>query len=425
MQFTGGVSVSGINDSGTPRSRRALAAIGAAVVLGWTGAAVQAQTAPAPPPAPAPPAPAPAMPDWLSRIQFSGSIETYYDFNTNSPNVVTPAGSGQLNQLQNFNFHSNQFSVPLAELVAQETPDPVKSPLGFKLVLAFGDATDWIHGSAPAEQSYKNILQAYATYIANGKSKAPITVNLGKFVTYNGYEVIESQNNFNYSHGLLFSWAIPYYHTGISVSRPFGSKFTLTGYLVNGWNNVVDNNNGKTVGYTVNWTPSPKFSFVNQGTFGPENAGDEHDYRELSDNILTYTPNSKWTWVLNYDYGHDKPGGKNVKWQGVAGYAHYMINDKSAGTVRAELFNDHDGFTIGAPGAGPAELAAGTVLNSGTPQEVKEVTLTYEYRFHPRVITRFEVREDWSTADAFAKGTTATPNSKTQTQFIIGNIFTF
>ena len=59
--------------------------------------------------------------------------------------------------------------------------------------------------------------------------------------------MIETKDNWNYSRGLLFTYAIPFYHFGLRAKYAFNDKFALTGYLVNGWNNIVDNNTGKTL----------------------------------------------------------------------------------------------------------------------------------------------------------------------------------
>ena len=94
---------------------------------------------------------------------------------------------------------------------------------------------------------YQNIQQAYVSYLApvgNGS----LQVDFGKFVTPAGYEVIETKDNWNYSRGLLFALAIPYYHMGMRAAYSPNDKVTVTGFLFNGWNNVVDNNTGKTVG---------------------------------------------------------------------------------------------------------------------------------------------------------------------------------
>ena len=73
-----------------------------------------------------------------------------------------------------------------------------------------------------------------------------------------GAEVIETKDNWNYSRGLLFTYAIPFYHFGVRAKYAFNDKYSLTGFLVNGWNNVVDNNSGKTYGVAVAGLPRQK-----------------------------------------------------------------------------------------------------------------------------------------------------------------------
>ena len=121
-----------------------------------------------------------------------------------------------------------------------------------------------------------------------------------------GAEVIETKDNWNYSRGLLFSWAIPYFHFGASAKYAFNSKFALTGYLVNGWNNSVDNNSGKTTGFTAAWTPNSKFSLIQNYLVGPEQTNNNSDFRHLYDTVVTYSPNTKLSLMANYDYGHDR-----------------------------------------------------------------------------------------------------------------------
>lgn len=74
-----------------------------------------AQTAPAPAP---PPTPAPE-PAWsVGPIDFSGLVDVYYDVNFNHP-------ADRINQLRNFDFKANQFSLSMAKLTMEHTADPV------------------------------------------------------------------------------------------------------------------------------------------------------------------------------------------------------------------------------------------------------------------------------------------------------------
>ena len=55
-------------------------------------------------------------------------------------------------------------------------------------------------------------------------------------------EVIEAKDNWNYSRSLLFALAIPYYHSGVRATYSPTDKISVMGTIVNGWNNVVENN---------------------------------------------------------------------------------------------------------------------------------------------------------------------------------------
>jgi hypothetical protein len=334
------------------------------------------QAAPAPAPAPAPAA---APPPWsVGPIDFSGLVDGYYTYNGNHP-PPTPAGNFSSiasagNQLYNFNVNANQFSLNMAKISLAHGADPV----GFQVDLGFGKAFDIIHafepGTAPAFM--RNVEQAFVTYKPS-KDKA-FQFDFGKFVTSAGAEVIESHSNWNYSRSLLFSWAIPYYHFGLRMTGTRG-HFTGGFQLVNGWNNVDDNNTGKTIGLVGNLTSS-KVSWMNNYYAGPEKAGINDGFRHLYDTTVLFTPTSKLNAYVNFDYGRENNLGKAdpYEWYGIAGAAKVQATDKSAFAVRGEWFNDRDGF------------------NTGAAQSLKEVTLTYEYKWMQGLLARLEYRGDWS-----------------------------
>ncbi len=133
-----------------------------------------------------------------------------------------------------------------------------------------------------------------------------LTLTFGKFVTPNGAEVIESNKDWNYSRGLLFNYAIPFYHFGLSAAYTFNDKYTLTGYVVNGWNNLVENtySSGKTGGLSFAWNPNKKVSLTETWLGGPGATPlDGGNWRNLSDTVITYTPTSKLSLMANGDYG--------------------------------------------------------------------------------------------------------------------------
>jgi hypothetical protein len=71
-------------------------------------------------------------------------------------------------------------------------------------------------------QILEDIEQSYLSYLAPmGRG---LQIDVGKFVTQHGAEVIEAKDNWNYSRSLLFALAIPYYHMGVA----FGVLYAFT-----------------------------------------------------------------------------------------------------------------------------------------------------------------------------------------------------
>jgi len=236
-----------------------------------------------------PPNPDAGFLNFFRKTELSGLADLYYTYNLNEPAkpCSTVAGVAVFNCLSNFNFAHNSFSLNLAELALEKKPAS-DSRGGFRVDLDYGPTTTWVHGLEPGgTTTYQNIQQAYVSYLAPaGKG---LQLDFGKFVTWNGQEVIETKDNWNYSRGLLFAWAIPYYHTGVRAAYAVNDKVSVTGFLVNGWNNVSDNNTGKTVGAQLVIKPTPAVMLLTNYTGGPEQNNDNSDWRHLSDSIVTYT----------------------------------------------------------------------------------------------------------------------------------------
>lgn len=347
-------------------------------------AAAHAQSTSAPAPTASP------APTWsVGGIDFSGFLDGYYSYNANRP---SNAANGQVNDLYNFNDKTDQFNLSAADLTLNHTPDPI----GIHIDLLFGRTNDLIHSSG--DKSTDNYIEQ--AYISAVPPKAHgLEIDFGQFVTSAGAEIIPAMANWNYSHSLLFAWAIPYYHFGLRTSMPVTKQWTAGLQVVNGWNNVVNNNGGVTIGLTSAYT-KPKYTWDLNYYTGPENNDTQKGYRNLIDTTLLLTPSPKFSAYLNYDYGQNHTPaateeGENgpilvprqsPHWQGAAIAAHYQATAASAITGRLEYFDDNQGFS------------------TGDKQAVKEFTATYEYKWMSGLLSRVEYRRDWSTFAFFHKG---------------------
>ena len=342
-------------------------------------------------PAAATPPTTPAEPTWSAGpIEFSGLVDGYYDANFNHPSTMD-------NQLRNFDEKANQFNLNMMKVTMQHDPDPV----GFRVDLGFGRAFTTIHASEQAPQIFQYLEQAYVS-LKPPKAKG-FEADFGEFVTSAGAEVIETKDNWNYSRSLLFAWAIPYYHFGLRTSMPLTKTLTGGVQVVNGWNDVEDNNSGKTIGVTGVLT-KPKYAVNVNYYVGPEKANTNKGYRNLIDGVLWLYPTSKVGIYLNYDYAQERSL-TNVldHYQGFAGAARFQLTKTIAVAPRAEIFNDPQGFS------------------TGTPQQLEEFTLTGEYKIAEGFLSRLEYRRDHSDQFFFQRGTT--PNgSQNQSTLLVGMV---
>ncbi|MBT1700482.1 outer membrane beta-barrel protein [Fulvivirgaceae bacterium PWU4] len=138
---------------------------------------------------------------------LSGSIDTYArtSFGTMNPYSTSPyAPSTSFSDLKGFGLGMVNLVASYGGEKAGFTADVVFGPRGKAAV--FGTAS----GQAI-------INQMYAYYKLSDK----VTLNLGQFNTFLGYEVISPAVNFHYSTSYLFSWG-PFNHTGLRADFDLG-----------------------------------------------------------------------------------------------------------------------------------------------------------------------------------------------------------
>jgi hypothetical protein len=309
-------------------------------------------------------------------VEVSGLVDGYYSYNFNRPD-------GRANTGRAFDPRDNSFSLNLAKFTLEKKND-LSSPLGFKIDLGFGPTVDIVNGPNPTGgDAVKNILQGYVSYVAPVGSG--LTIDFGKFFTPVGSEVVETKDNYNYSRSFLFTYG-PYYHTGMRAKYAINGKVSVSGFLLNGWDNFTDNNQGKTYGVSVGLTPTSRLAITQTYLGGPEQTDSSKEWRHIADTVVSYAATDKLSFLGNFAYGADEfVGGPRGHWSGLALAFKYAFNPRFAFSPRFEVFDDHDGF------------------RTGTAQTLKGLTLTQEVKLAGNLISRFEYRRDWSDSDFFSK----------------------
>lgn len=346
--------------------------------------------------------------DFLRDTTINLSLDTYYAYNFNSP-------VGRVNVLRAYDVLSNEISLNQASVVLDHPADAdAGRRWGARLDLQFGQATDTLQGNPsnePRPEIYRNIFQAYGTYIVPvGKG---LTVDFGKWGSALGIEGNYTKDQMNYSRAYWFAF-LPFYHMGVRASYPLNGKFSLNYWLVNGTNQVEATNGFKDelFGFTakpkssVTWTmnyylgqehpdrvvvaptsPIPVQPGLSFQAITPAPNGRTH----IFDTYLTWQATPKLSFALEGDYfiqrlwRNQAPGRSSAPSHvdGGAAYFRYQLSPKVAVASRAEYLSDRGGAF------------------SGITQALKENTVTFDYRLTSGFLMRYEWRRDFSNQPSF------------------------
>lgn len=350
-------------------------------------------------------------------VTIHGLVAVDYLYDINRPDGAQPA-------LRTFEDKRNSILLNLANLRIERQSE---NGLGFLADLDFGETgkvianttyfgktDDQGHDVTGNGTDFFDFPQFYLTYTVPVGSG--IKLKAGRFVTLAGAEVIKTYNNLNYNvtNSILFGFAIPFTHTGIMASYAFNDQVSVDLGLVNGWDTVADNNDGKSFHGGITIAPHPMVTLYLSTMYGPEqtahsatdnfgNTLDVHPGRSkrfFLTTLLTVKPTEKLTLILDHNYARESDvvprDGKleTAEWHGVAGYITYAFTDALSATLRTEVFFDMDGARVlGYPNGG-----------DGLASTYYEFTPTVTYKIVDGLLWRSEYRHDESdTKKAFPR----------------------
>jgi hypothetical protein len=194
-----------------------------------------------------------------------------------------------------------------------------------------------------------DVQEAYANYAAG-----MFTLTAGKFVTYEGIEVIEGPLNPTISRGLLYGWAEPFTHTGVKLHFQPVDAFNIGVGIVNGWDQIADNNGAKTIIARMAVTTPVVFAALS-GSIGGEQNHENGNPRYSIDLTGSITASPSFVLWFQGNVG----GEKNVSlanmqtgkatWWGLGLQPVFTEGAFSLGG-RLELFSDNEGARTGIKG---------------------------------------------------------------------------
>ena len=346
--------------------------------------------------------------DYLHGTTINVGLDMYYEYNFNNP-------VGRVNLLRAYDVLSNEFSLNQASVVLEHAPDvSAGRRWGGRLDLQFGQATDTLQGNPsnePRPDIYRNIFQAYGTYVVPlGKG---LNIDFGKWGSSLGIEGNYTKDQRNYSRSYWFDF-LPFYHMGVRASLPVNDRFSVNYWVVNGTNQVEATNGFKDELFGFTAKPAKTLTWTMNYYFGQEhpdravaaNCGPipvqpglcftaitpaPNGHTHIFDSYATWQVTPKLVFEIEGDYFIQRlwqnaaPGRSSAPMHVVGGaaYLQYLLSPKFAIATRAEYMSDRGG------------------LFSGLSQALKENTVTLDYRVTDGFLMRYEWRRDYSNQPTF------------------------
>lgn len=311
-------------------------------------------------------------------IEFSGSVDTYFRTNLSGGDKLDAPASSFANL--------NGFALGMVNVKAEQST----SQGGFVADLVFGPrGTDAVFASPYYSATGNIVNQLYAYWNASEK----LTLTLGNFNTFLGYEVISPVDNFHYSTSYLFSYG-PFSHTGLKADYALSDDQSLMVAIMNP-TDLTEMNDVDL--YTYGLQYGFKGTYLNF-LYGKQAVDADATFQ--ADLTGSYELSDKFSLGLNASYNETMNAGG---FYGAALYPAIAIKDGFDAGLRVEYFK---------------ELEAGGVAY-GASNSVIDATLTTSYTTKDlRLIA--ELRLDQSSTAQF--------NSMTSDQlssFILAAVYSF
>ena len=243
------------------------------------------------------------------KFSLTGSVDAYFRQNISGPN-------GEDAIAPNTSFaNQNGFAIGMANAILSYEGEKV------------GAVADLVYGPRGADAVFESnpsaniINQLYVYWNISDK----ITLTLGNYNTFLGYEVISPVANFNYSTSYMFSYG-PFSHTGIKMDYAISDDWSLLLAFMNN-NDLTEFN--PTNNYTLGAQIGFKGTYLNF-LYGPQFQVDLTTGFDLTD---------KFYLGVNSTYYDDDNG----SFYGTAIYPQYQLSDSFSLGMRAEYFAEIDG----------------------------------------------------------------------------------
>lgn len=317
----------------------------------------------------------------LGHVAIGGYVDSYWSYNlTNANSELIPYAVSSA--------RNNEMTINLAYVDLRYRSHRLRA----RFVPGFG--TYMNDNYANERGTLKNLVEANVGVLISEKRK--IWLDAGVLGSPYTNESAISKDHLMYTRSLAPE-NVPYYLSGLKLSIPINEKISTYLYLLNGWQVIEDNNQGKSVGTQLELRPTEKL-LINWNTYlGDERSAWRPEYRTrlFSDVFAIYKPHSKWDFTSCFFAGQQARSRlSSLQWWQANLIGRYHFTDRVSLSARIEYFHDPDEAMVISlnPFEGFSTYTTGSCLN---------------VRITDNALFRLEVRQYFSNKAIYNQGESA------------------
>jgi hypothetical protein len=280
--------------------------------------------------------------DTSIKVTFGGFVDGYYAWDFGRPASFDRSFAGGTVFTTQPARH-NEFNVNLAFVDAKLDGPRVRG----RLALQAGTSVQSNYSGEPGNGQVsgpslaRNIQEAFAGV----KLGNNVWVDGGIFYSHMGMEGWVSRDNPTYTRSLVAEYS-PYYQSGAKLTWTASPKLIAQLDVVNGWQNISENNSGKGAGIRLDLTPTSRTTLSYYNFFSDEAGNRLRTFNGIGAKVTS----GRMTVLGEIDLGtqgNSARDGGSASWYGFTAIARAQMTSTLGLSGRAERYDDKNQVIVG------------------------------------------------------------------------------
>jgi hypothetical protein len=288
--------------------------------------------------------------DTAVRVAIGGFLDGYYAYDFGRPANFDRPFTTQATR-------HNEFNIGLAYMEAKLIGPRIRG----RLALQTGTAVQANYGAEPTVGVVSGpALSRFVQEAVAGYHVSPsLWIDAGIFFSHIGMESFISRDNLTYTRSLSADFT-PFYETGAKITWQRSPKLAALFAVVNGWQNISENNQDKAFGMRLDYAPRSTTTFSYYDFFGNEASSGQ--LRVFNGVGLKTNLTRVLALQANFDYGTQQhaDSSRTSHWYSSGLIGRLQVSPDLGLSMRIERYHDPDQVMIvtGVPASFSASLAS-------------------------------------------------------------------